>query len=374
MRYFENYSKDVLKKVFFKEPEEFSKKENIDFFKWTLGAQLVTPMIKKDIAINVINKKYLDLMTNVWDLEDGAGEIARDTLLQNLRDNLAVYNEEVLKKNISIDKLPNIFIRVKDLDMLKEIETFSKDLKYCNGIVIPKIEGDTLEEYLKIIKNINHKEKIRLYALPIIENESSIMSKCALDNMLKIKEIINKYKDIVLNINIGATDFSGIYGLRRKTNSSVYDLLVVNNCISNILNIFSYKLENSVTAPVWEYFNKDITGDENDGLLKELEKDKNNGMYSKIAIHPTQLLLINASYIVNYEDYVDAVQIMDGNRNEIGCIKSKSNNKMNELNTHTIWASNVLTRAKIFGVFNKDIKINDAIDLFYKEREYIYNK
>ena len=54
MKYFENYSKELLKKVFFKEPEEFSKNEDIEFLKWTLGAQLITPMTNKDIAINVI--------------------------------------------------------------------------------------------------------------------------------------------------------------------------------------------------------------------------------------------------------------------------------------------------------------------------------
>lgn len=374
MKYFENYSKELLKKVFFKEPEEFSKNEDIEFLKWTLGAQLITPMTNKDIAINVINKKYLDLMTNVWDLEDGAGEIERDILLQNLRYNLSVYNNEIGNRNMDVDKLPQLFIRVKDLDMLKEIEKFSKDLIYCNGIVIPKIEVETLEEYLKIIQKINEKEKIRLFALPILESESSIISKDALDNMLKIKEIINNYKDIVLNINIGATDFSGMYGIRRKANFTIYDLSVVSNCISNILNIFTFELEFSVTAPVWEYFNKDISSIENQGLLKEIEKDKNNGMYSKISIHPTQLLLINTSYIVDYEDYIDAVQIIEGNRKKVGCLKSKSNNKMNELNTHTIWANNVLTRAKIFGVFNKEVKIDDAIDLFYRERKNIYCK
>jgi hypothetical protein len=143
MKYFENYSKELLKKVFFKEPEEFSKNEDIEFLKWTLGAQLITPMTNKDIAINVINKKYLDLMTNVWDLEDGAGEIERDILLQNLRFNLSVYNNEIGNRNMDVDKLPQLFIRVKDLDMLKEIEKFSKDLIYCNGIVIPKIEVET---------------------------------------------------------------------------------------------------------------------------------------------------------------------------------------------------------------------------------------
>ena len=46
--------------------------------------------------------------------------------------------------------------------MLKELYTFSNLLKYCNGIVIPKVKPNTIKEYLEIIQRINNKEKIKI--------------------------------------------------------------------------------------------------------------------------------------------------------------------------------------------------------------------
>lgn len=373
MKYFENYSKELLKKVFFKRPEYFSKTEEIDFLKLTLGAQLVTPMTNTKIAQNIVNKKYQDLITNVWDLEDGSGNIDRNILISNLKSNLQILNREIEERKIDVNQLPFIFIRVKDLEMLKEIEEFSQDLKYCNGIVIPKVESNSLEEYLKIIKKINKKENIVLYALPILESSSVIVQKQAIDNLYKIKEIIDQYKDIILNISTGGTDFSGKYGIRRKVDSNIYQLQVVNQCLTNILNIFTFESNYMVTAPVWEYFNLKLKSKENSGLLKEIKKDKENGMYSKVAIHPTQLLFIQLSYCVDYEDYMDALQIIKGNSKKVGVLKSNNSNKMNELNTHTLWANNVIKRAKIFGVFNPNIILEEILPDFVMERKNIYD-
>ncbi len=374
MRYFENYSKELLEKVFFKSPEYFIKTESIDFLKLTLGAQLVTPMTNTEIAKNIVNKKYKDLITNVWDLEDGSGNIDRNLLINNLKCNLQIYTKEIESRKIDVNQLPFIFIRVKDLEMLKEIESFSEDLKYCNGIVIPKVESNTLEMYLKIIKEINKKENITLYALPILESSNVIIQKEAINNLYKIKKITDRYKDIILNISTGGTDFSGKYGIRRKVDSNIYQLQVVNQCLTNILNIFTFESNYMVTAPVWEYFSLKLESRENNGLLKELKKDKENGMYSKIAIHPTQILLIELSYCVDYEEYADAIQIIEGNSKNVGVLKSNNKNKMNELNTHTLWAHNVISRAKIFGVFRPNISLENILSYFVMERYDIYDK
>jgi citrate lyase beta subunit len=374
MKYFEDYSEDLLEKVFLKRPEYFSKDEEIDFLRLTLGAQLVTPMTNTKIAENVINKKYKDLVTNVWDLEDGSGNIDRNLLISNLKYNLQIYNKEIEERKIDVNQLPFIFIRVKDIEMLKEIGKFSEELKYCNGIVIPKTESNTLEDYLKVIRQINKKENIKLYAIPILESSNVIFQKEAMNNLFKIKEIVDKYKDMILNISTGGTDFSGKYGIRRKVDSDIYSLRVVNSCLTNILNIFTFESDYMIAAPVWEYFNPNLNSKENIGLLKEIKLDKENGMYSKIAIHPTQLLLIQLSYSVEYEEYMDAIQIIDGNSKKVGVLKSQNNNKMNELNTHTLWANNIISRAKIFGVFNKNIFTENVLKDFIMERKNIYAK
>lgn len=374
MKYFSEYSKELLNKAFFKEPEEITKNDKVEFLKMATGAHLVTPMTNNKIAENIIKHKYKDLITNVWDLEDGAGNIDENTLIENLKINLEIYNKEIDEKNININELPFIFIRVKNIEMLKKLYRFSNKLKYCNGIVIPKVEPSTIKEYLEIIEKINKKEKIKLYALPILEDSTTILLKDGISNILKIKDILDNYKDIVLNICVGGTDFSGKYGIRRTVKSDIYEMQVVNQCLTNILNIFTYENEYSVTAQVWEYFSKDINSQENIGLLNEIKKDRNNGMYSKVAIHPTQILPIQLSNCIEYEEYMDAIQIIEGNSKKTGVLKSSNSNKMNELNTHTIWANGVINRAKIFGVLNKNITCPNIINEFLKERSEIYDK
>lgn len=374
MKYFSEYSKELLNKTFFKRPEEITKNDKIEFLKMATGAHLVTPMTNQNISENIIKNKYKDLITNVWDLEDGAGNIDENTLIENLKINLEIYNKEIDENNINPNKLPFIFIRVKNIEMLKKLYTFSNKLKYCNGIVIPKVEPSTIKEYLEIIQKINNKEKIKLYALPILEDSTTILIKDGISNMLKIKDILDNYKDIILNICVGGTDFSGKYGIRRNVKSDIYEMQVVNQCLTNILNIFTYENEYSVTAQVWEYFNKNINSQENIGLLNETKKDRENGMYSKVAIHPTQILPIQLSNCIEYEEYMDAIQIIEGNSKKTGVLKSSNSNKMNELNTHTIWANGVINRAKIFGVLNKNITCQNIINEFIKERSEIYDK
>lgn len=374
MKYFSGYSEELLNRAFFRKPEEISKNDNIECLKIALGAHLVTPMTSTDIAKNIIDGKYKDLITNVWDLEDGAGNIEETTLIENLKINLRFYNKQIEENKMDVNLLPFIFIRVKHIEMLKKLCTFSNELKYCNGIVIPKVEPNSIREYLELIQNINHKEKIKLYALPILESSSSILMKDRLKNLLEIKKILDCNKEIILNICVGATDFSGVYGIRRNMKSDIYELQVVNQCLTNILNIFTFQNEYSVTAPVWEYFSKDIHSQENIGLLKELKKDRNNGMYGKVAIHPTQILPIQLSNSVEYEEYMDALQIIEGNNKKIGVLKGFNSNKMNELNTHTIWANNIINRANIFGVLNKEMNTMNLIHEFSKERVGIYDK
>ena len=72
--------------------------------------------------------------------------------------------------------------------------------------------------------------------------------------------------------------------------------------------------------------------------------------------------------------YIDAIQIIKGNNKKTGVLKSSNSNKMNELNTHTIWANGIINRAKIFGVLNKDITCQYIINEFLKERSEIYDK
>lgn len=167
--------------------------------------------------------------------------------------------------------------------------------------------------------------------------------------MSYIQRKLSGFSDNILNIRVGASDFCNIFGMRRKMAQTIYDIGVVADCFTDIINFFG---KNYVVAgPVWEYF--DSKGDEGmwqRGLEFELSLDKLNGFFGKTAIHPVQLPVIAKSNIVEEEDYQDALNIMGMNSGLIGVAKGHSGNKMNEVKTHSHWAKKIIAQANVYGV------------------------
>ena len=66
---------------------------------------------------------------------------------------------------------------------------------------------------------------------------------------------MDEYREHILNVRIGATDFSGIYGIRRSADTSVYEIAVLRDCIADIINVFQRAdCPYVISGPVWEYF------------------------------------------------------------------------------------------------------------------------
>ena len=69
-----------------------------------------------------------------------------------------------------------------------------------------------------------------------------------------IKRILDNYRDLVLNVRVGGTDFSACFGVRRGIDYTIYDIVTVRDCLTDILNVFSRENMYTVSGPVWEYF------------------------------------------------------------------------------------------------------------------------
>ena len=172
----------------------------------------------------------------------------------------------------------------------------------------------------------------------------------------------------------GGTDFSSVFGVRRGVDYSIYDILTVRDCLSDIVNIFGRNNDYIVSGPVWEYFRAPkelmfdelpthglddylmkrlpIVNQEIDGLLREVILDKANGFVGRTVIHPTHIKYVNALNAVTREEYEDARMIL-GN-SDGGVIKGTGGNKMNEIKPHTNWASKIIYRARAFGIIENE--------------------
>ena len=89
--------------------------------------------------------------------------------------------------------------------------------------------------------------------MPILEGSSIAYMETRLNELITLKGQLEQYKDFILNIRIGGTDMSSLFGVRRGINTSIYDILPVRDAISDILNIFNRADDNyTISAPVWE--------------------------------------------------------------------------------------------------------------------------
>lgn len=361
--------------VFFKEPVEFNKNSKKSLLKYCLGGTLYMPGTKV-ILDKILNKEMPALTSMVMCFEDAIQKEDVSDAESNVLYHLDKISEETKKGTISIDDIPLIFLRVRNLNQFKK---FSKKLtssqaEVLSGFVFPKFYSSNAFAYLKHLDLVSKKLDCFLYAMPILEGTTIAYKESRIEELTSLKSLIEPYKKLILNIRVGGTDFSAIFGVRRGITSSIYDILNVRDCLSDILNYFTREGEEyTVSAPVWEYFlaykkenlvhlmeedihrtlstRNIILNEAIDGLLREVIIDKANGFIGKTIIHPSHLKFVNAMQAVTREEFEDAEQILGTNG---GVIKSKKANKMNEINPHTYWAKKVVKKAEAYGVVENE--------------------
>lgn len=382
MKHFSFETPERLGKIFYKQPESFTKYSEKEVLSYMLGATLYMPATKESIARDVITKKFKDLVSMVIDLEDAVGdnqlEEAEELLVKHLETiYIALDNEEIM-----IEDLPLIFVRVRTPEQLKRMNAkFGVFNNVLTGYVFPKFSHKNGNEFMETIASMNSEETV-LYAMPILESSEFIYKEERMESLLKTKEILDAYRKYVLNIRVGCTDFCGLYGIRRNVDTTIYDVSVIRDCLADILNVFNRREESYIiSGPVWEYFSKDerilkpqlrvspfeerhgntgvrkrkeLIGEFLDGLINEVILDKLNGIIGKTIIHPTHIKPVHALYTVTHEEYMDALSIINNAEGSVGVLKSQYQNKMNEVKPHYYWANRILLRARAFGVFNED--------------------
>ena len=97
-----------------------------------------------------------------------------------------------------------------------------------------------------------------------------------------------------------------------------------------------------------------------DGLIREVELDRANGLTGKTVIHPSHVAAVHALSVVSHEEYTDACDVLaEGGRG--GASASTFGNKMNESKPHAAWAHRTLLRAGVFGVVREGVSFVDLL-------------
>ena len=392
MKFFSYFYDDEIEHLFSKPPQFFNKHSNRQLLAYALGATLYMPATRPNIHQDILSKKHEGLTSLVIDLEDAVGDNEVGTAEVCLIDELLKLFGEINRHYISNDDLPLMFIRIRSLEQFIFIkEQLGDAIRLLTGVVLPKFSSVAGMELLEEVKQI-HTGEHPFYAMPILETPMIIQKETRIVELLKIKEMVDQFRDCILNLRIGATDFSGYYGIRRSVDTTVYDIAVLRDCIADIINVFQ-RQDNPyvISGPVWEYFSAknrmfkpqlrqtpflerygaegikwraELLDQNMDGLMREILMDIANGLTGKTVIHPSHIKVVQALNVVSFEEYNDACKIIQESTGEIGVMKSDFANKMNEIKPHLFWAEKIILKSQLYGVLHAKIT---NIDLIKKE-------
>ena len=370
---------------FVKAPVEFNKYTDRDTLQYCLGATLYMPGTK-DIKDKVIHHQ-LDVTSLVMCCEDAIKEEDLPIAEQNILDHMDFFADRIAAGELTHDDIPLIFVRVRNPEHFKRLadRITARQASVLTGFNFPKFNSRNALETLRTLVEVNNRLGVVLYGMPILEGPEVAFHELRGQELLLLRNILEPYKNLILNIRIGGTDMSSLFGVRRGINSTVYDIMPVRDALSDVLNFFNRYNDYCVSAAVWEYFRaykdddindvikrnfhnalikgQDIVNPAIDGLMKEVLIDRANGFVGKTIIHPTHARFVNAMFTVVEEEYNDAVQVLNTSG---GVVKSAHGDKMNEIGPHRRWAEKIVKRAAVYGVIKNE---DSVLSLVLGEKE-----
>lgn len=364
------------------EPINFDKYTDQSLLRYCLGATMYMPGTK-DFLQPILDKKYPGLTSIVMCFEDACKEELVPEAENNVLRILDALDEAVDKGVIRYGEIPLIIFRVRNIEQFWHFSArlTKRQTHFITAFNFPKFNKENGEAYFSHLEELNRRFGEVIYGMPILEAKEMAYLETRIPELMGVKEILDYHKHLVLNVRVGGTDWSSVFGMRRGINYTIYDIMTVRDCLKDVLNVFARHNDYSVSGPVWEYFrvNKNmkfsempisineslfkrepLINDAVDGLLRELLLDRANGFIGKTIIHPTHIPYVNGMLAVTLEVYNDAMQVINTSG---GVVKSESGNKMNENGPHRCWAEKILMRAKAYGVIKTEANYTDLFEI-----------
>ena len=377
MRHFGHLGGDLRSELFHREPQEFTADSPARTLAVALGATLYSPATRPRLADDIVKQAERGVVSMVLCLEDSIDD--RDVVAGEA--NLVRQFAELAGRPGGAEGLPLLFIRVRTPGQITDlVERLGGTVTLLSGFVLPKFTEESGVPFLEALARAEAACGRRLFAMPVLESPQLLHLESRVETLSGISRVVDKYRERVLALRLGVTDFCSSYGLRRAPEMTAYDVQIVAAVIADVVNVFG-RADGSgftVTGPVWEYFRHHermfkpqlrlspfrpeaedlrdaLIERDMDGLLREIELDRANGLQGKTCIHPTHVPVVHALNVVTHEEFCDAADILHEDRSGGGVLRSAYTNKMNEVKPHRAWAERTLRRAEVFGVAREDI-------------------
>ncbi|NGO81151.1 HpcH/HpaI aldolase/citrate lyase family protein [Streptomyces sp. YC504] len=382
MRHFGHIAPEIRKGLFHQEPGEFDADSPAGLLSAALGATLYSPATRPRLAQDILKQGGRGVVSMVLCLEDSIDDAEVDGAEANLVTQfaeLAALSADPGSQAAA--DLPLLFIRVRKPSQIPDLaRRLGSSVSLLSGFVLPKFTEERGVPFLEALTAAELASGRRLFAMPVLESPELLHLESRADTLAGISRTVDKYRDRVLALRLGVTDFCSAYGLRRPPDMTAYDVHIVASVIADVVNMLGRADGTgfTVTGPVWEYFRHQermfkpqlrsspflgraeelrtaLIEHDMDGLLREIALDRANGLLGKTCIHPSHVLPVHAMSVVSHEEFSDAQDILRPEKGGGGVMRSSYTNKMNEVKPHRAWAERTLQRAQVFGVAHADV-------------------
>ncbi len=391
MRHFGHLADDVRARLFLEQPRTFTAQSEPAVLATALGGTLYSPATRPALAADIRKLAARGVVSMVLCLEDAIADHEVDAGERNLVEQIA---DLVSDFTDCTQDHPLLFIRVRTAAQILDLaERLGPAVGLLSGFVLPKFTAEDGGAYLAALAAAEAATGRRLFAMPVLESPELAHLETRREQLFGIAELLAAHRERVLAVRLGVTDLCSAYGLRRSPDLTAYDVALVVAVIGDVVNVLGRAdgTGYTVTGPVWEYFpvqermfkpqlrrtpfaasagtarasgeevRRRIIEHDLDGLIREVELDRTNGLLGKTCIHPSHVPAVHALSVVTHEEYCDARDILRQEQDGGGVLRSAYTNKMNEARPHRAWAERVLLRAEVFGVAREDVSFAELL-------------
>jgi citrate lyase beta subunit len=315
MRHFGHIAHEERQRLFFREPGVFTADSPARVLAAALGATLYSPATRERLADDIVKQAGRGVVSMVLCLEDSIDDAevvgAEENLVRQFADLAARPDAD----------LPLLFIRVRFPEQIPDlVRRLGPDVRLLSGFVLPKFTEERGSAFLEALTAAEAASGRRLFAMPVLESPELMYRETRVEALQGIAHTVDKYRDRVLALRLGVTDFCSSYALRRAPDMTAYDVQIVASVIADVVNVLGRADGTgfTVTGPVWEYFRvqermfkpqlrtspflenragrlrETLIEHALDGLLREISLDQANGLLGKTCIHPSHVLPVHA--------------------------------------------------------------------------------
>lgn len=285
-----------------------------------LGASLYIPATHPDLASVLAGNRFPHLRSVIVCLEDAVSDTDVPAALQLL---------ELALPSIG-PRSPLCFVRPRTIAMLRHVLQFSS-ITSLAGFALPKATEVFVRDALAL-----RSRSAQWTVMPILET-AEVFDADAMRRMATFLAASHVRPHVTL-ARIGGNDLLRILGLRRDVSHTIY-ASPLGPIIAQLVTTFAPR-GIPLSAPVFDGLGSEAI------LRDEVRLDIAHGLIAKTAVHPDQVLVIEALYRPSRTDVEMARALLAPAAPAV----FRMHDRMCETVVHQLWAERVLDRAVTFGI------------------------